>query len=136
MILRYFSNILFLTLCLSIFAFGDAVKNGSFQASSDGINVSLRWVTEDEANIAHFEIERRAGVEGNFVSIGTIDPKGASMYEFVDYSAFRKTTTIYQYRIKVTFTNGTAPLYIGPLTVNHTVSGVRRTWGSIKAMFR
>ena len=124
------------TLCISIFSFADIVKNGSFQATSDGANVTLRWVTEDETNVARFEIERRAGVDGNFTTIATIDAKGPSLYEFVDYSAFRKIETLYQYRIKVTFTNGTAPIYIGPLSVNHTVSGVRRTWGSIKAMFR
>jgi len=32
--------------------------------------------------------------------------------------------------------DNTPATYVGPLTVAHTVSGVRRTWGSIKAMFR
>ncbi len=136
MTLRLLIYALVMVMCIGFVALADVVKTGSFQASSDGINVDLRWMTEDETNILHFEIERRSGVDGSFIAIGTIDPKGSSMYEFIDYSAFRKTTTVYQYRIKITFTNGTAPLYIGPLTVTHSVSGVRRTWGSIKAMFR
>ncbi len=117
-------------------AYAEFIKNDSFRASSDDVNVTLSWLTEDETSVAHFEIERRTITDGAFVSIATLDPKGASLYEFVDYSAFRKATSIYQYRIKIVFSNGASPVYVGPLTVPHTVSGVRRTWGSIKSMFR
>ena len=50
--------------------------------------------------------------------------------------AFKKITTMYHYRIKISYTNGAMPTYTVDLPVSHTVSGVRRTWGSIKAMFR
>ena len=119
-----------------VLAFAEIIKSGSFQASSDGINVTLHWYTEDESNVARFEMERRSGTEGEFASIGTVDPKGSSLYEFVDNSAFRKIVSLYQYRIKIVSSNGTPATYSTIVTVNHTVSGVRRTWGSIKAMFR
>ena len=131
-----FFILFFAMLGLSIIADAQILKNGSFQATSDGANVTLRWITDNETNITRFEIERKAGVDGSFSTIGSVDPKGASGYEFIDYSAFRKTATLYQYRIKVIFANGADPAYFGPLSVNHSVSGVRRTWGSIKAMFR
>ena len=83
-----------------------------------------------------FEIERRAGTEGAFMKIGQMDPKGPSLYEFVDHSACMKITSLYQYRIKISFSDGRVPYYTNALTVAHTVSGVRRKWGSIKAMFR
>lgn len=117
-------------------ALADVITQGTLQATSDGVDVTLRWVTEDESGVVLFEVERRTGTEGAFMAIGQIDPKGPSLYEFVDHSAFMKTTSIYQYRIKISFTNGRATYYTNPLTVSHTVSGVRRTWGSIKAMFR
>ena len=100
------------------------------------MNIVLRWVTDDETNVARFEIERRTGTDGSFSSVAIVSPKGPSLYELVDYSAFHKVTTIYQYRIKVVYADNTPATYVGPLTVAHTVSGVRRTWGSIKAMFR
>ena len=118
------------------FALAEIIKTGSFQAYSDGINVTLHWVTEDESNVVRLEIERSSGTDGSFVMISTLDPKGPSLYEYVDNSAFRRITTLYQYRIKVVFSNGTNPIYTAPLTVSHTVSGVRRTWGSIKSLFR
>jgi hypothetical protein len=121
---------------LAATAAADVIRTGTLQATSDGMDVTVRWVTEDESAVALFEIERRGGMDGEFVSIGHLDPKGPSLYEFVDHSAFMKTGAIYQYRIKVSFSNGQAAYYSNPLTVSHTVSGVRRTWGSIKAMFR
>ena len=136
MTMRLVSYVLLMVLCFGFVAISGVIKTGSFQATSDGANVTLRWLTEDETNVARFEIERRAGVDGDFSTIGTITPNASPLYEFIDYSAFRKVATVYQYRIKVSFTNGATPIYVGPLTVNHTVSGVRRTWGSIKAMFR
>jgi hypothetical protein len=98
-------------------AMADVIRQGTLQASSDGVDVTV-------------------GTDGEFVAIGRIDPKGPSLYEYVDHSAFMKTGAIYQYRIRVSFSNGQAPYYSNPLTISHTVSGVRRTWGSIKAMFR
>ena len=123
-------------LCFSTIALAEVIRNGSLQASSDGINVTLHWITDDEANVARFDVERRSGTDGAFIAIATIDPKGPSSYEYIDNSAFRKTSTIYQYRVKISFTNTGNVVYSPILTVTHTVSGVRRTWGSIKSMFR
>jgi hypothetical protein len=114
----------------------DIIKSTSVQASSDGVNITLRWVTEDETSVARFDVERRDENAATFIPIASLDPKGPSLYEYVDRSVFRKTASIYHYRIKVSFTNGTAPVYTVDIPVSHTVSGVRRTWGSIKAMFR
>jgi hypothetical protein len=132
-------TIISLVLAVALFAataFADIIRQGTLQATSDGADVTVRWMTEEETGVAAFEIERRGGTDGEFTSIGHLDPKGASLYEFIDHSAFMKTGAIYQYRIKVSFSNGQAAYYTNPLTISHTVSGVRRTWGSIKAMFR
>lgn len=126
-------------LCLALVAASSAeiIKQGSFQASSDGANITIRWITEDESGIASFELLRRSSTDGLFTPITTMESKGASLYEFIDYSAFLKATTLYQYQVVVHFRDaGRAPLTYGPLTVTHTVSAVRRTWGSIKSMFR
>jgi hypothetical protein len=46
-----------------------------------------------------------------------------------------RTATIYQYRVMMVYTDGSR-VPTSALTVSHTVSGVRRTWGSIKSLFR
>jgi len=123
-------------LVIPLVSTADIIRQGTLQATSDGIDVTIRWMTDDESGVAQFEIERRGSTDGAFAVIGSADPKGSSLYEFVDHSAFLKTSSVYQYRIKISFSDGRLPFYTAPLTVSHTVSGVRRTWGSIKAMFR
>ena len=134
-ILLYILFVLF----ISGIVLADVIKAGSVLASSDGNNVTIRWVTENETNVIGFEVLRSTSYAGGFVTIAYVDPKGSSVYEFVDNSAFMRTTTIYYYRIKVKYSNGESyfpALNEAPITVYHNVSGVRRTWGSIKAMFR
>ncbi len=112
------------------------IKEGSFQATSDGYNITLRWMVETESNVVSYTIEKRTGTTGEFKQIGVIDPRGISLYEFTDYSDLNKVNSLFQYRIKVTLNNDPNPQYIGPISVTHQVSGVRKTWGSIKALFR
>ena len=104
-------------------------------AKSNGIDVTVHWSTIDETNVDHFEVLRSSGSTENFVSVGIVQ-KGHSPYDFVDYSALMRTTTVYQYEVVAHSTSGNI-LQTSPIvSVTHTVSGVRRTWGSIKSLFR
>lgn len=115
------------------------IREGSMQARSDGSNITIQWGTTDESDIKEFEVLRRDGNSGEFISIAVVSKKGSnSFYEYIDRSAFKSAGTIYQYRIKVVLQNLTAEYFPknGQLTVSHNVSSVKRTWGSLKAMFR
>lgn len=110
------------------------IRDGSLSAFSNGTGIVVRWVSDDEADVQGYIIERKAGTDGPFVRLTfpSLACKGSgSSYEYVDNSAFRVDDNIYQYRI--TAVGNGAAFYV---TVNHRVSSVRRTWGSIKAMFR
>ena len=129
--------ILFLTLAVSAAVFGGAIiRDGSLQAGSDGNNVTIQWNTSEESGIKEFVIERQAGTESGYVAIGSIAPKGAgAFYEFIDQTAFKSVASVYQYRIKIVGLDGSVT-YSKVITVSHNVSSVKRTWGSLKAMFR
>ena len=115
---------------------GAIIKDGTLQARSDGNNVTIQWGTSEEVLLSEFVVERQAGSEGGFVLIGSVKPKGNnSFYEFVDQSAFKTIASVYQYRIKIVFQDG-GYTYSKTVTVSHNVSSVKRTWGSLKAMFR
>ena len=113
------------------------LKDGSLTAESNGIAVIIRWMSEDESHVASFEIERRAGVNSQFFLLAAVTPNGSnSSYEYVDESAFRVgAESVYAYRLRVVYEDGSSE-YSDEVTVVHAVSSVRRTWGSIKAMFR
>ncbi|HYQ86861.1 MAG TPA: hypothetical protein VES59_06430 [Bacteroidota bacterium] len=134
--MRIFASTIAILLTLWGVANSEVIKSSSLQASSDGVNITIRFITEDESSVARFDLERRTDNETGYTTIASLDPKGPSLYEYVDRSAFKKITTMYHYRIKISYSNGAMPIYTVDLPVSHTVSGVRRTWGSIKAMFR
>lgn len=135
-VIKRFLPILVCLVTVSNLVLCEVIREGSLSASSNGNDITIRWQSEDESGVLRYEIERKAGMNGQFLFLVQIPLQGNnSSYTYVDDSAFRTLESIYQYRVKVSFGNGTAAYY-GPITVTHSVSSVRRTWGSIKAMFR
>jgi|WetSurMetagenome_2_1015567.scaffolds.fasta_scaffold906275_1 hypothetical protein len=125
--------VVLLLFVLSACAYAGGIKDGSLSGYSNGSNIVLRWVSDDEQNVIEFRIERRTGASGPFIQLTEISPRGnGSSYEYIDNSVFRTTDSFYQYRITAVGTRSD-PWYV---TVSHSTSSVRRTWGSIKAMFR
>lgn len=111
-------------------------------ALSNGSDIVLRWATDNETGVQRFEILRSAwnGASsswGEFVLIGSVDQlKGNnSRYEYVDKSVFKNSASFYGYRIRVV--NGENPAQLTEIfATQHLSSAAKRTWGSIKAMFR
>lgn len=129
-------TICFLMMVAATLYAGSVIKSGTLQARSDGNNVTIQWGSTDESNVKEYGVERRSVSGGDFMLISTVKPKGSnSYYEFVDQSAFKTTGTMYQYRIRIVDLNSGIS-YSDPISVSHNVSGVKRTWGSLKAMFR
>lgn len=106
-----------------------------FHGRSEGDDIRLEWKTKEEVNLQNFKIERKTP-QSSFTEIETIQPKGSnSYYSYLDQTTYKTTDMIFVYRLKIVDTNGQAS-YSNEVTVSHNVSGVKRTWGSIKAMFR
>ncbi len=103
---------------------------------SESGDVKIHWRTQQENNLDHFAIERKSGTQGSYVEIASIDPKGDnSVYDFVDRSAYKTNDVYFIYQIKIVDKNKQAS-YSEEITVAPVISGVKRTWGSIKALFR
>lgn len=137
MALRFLVFFLAFALAASL-AIGGPINPQSLRASSNGTNIIVQWTSDDEAGVSGYTIERKSGSDGVFVmlTVSPILPEGSGhSYTFTDNSAFRVTDNVYQYRLTALYNDGRAPAqYL--VTVTHNVSAVRRTWGSIKAMFR
>ncbi|HTY36855.1 MAG TPA: hypothetical protein VMH23_07075 [Bacteroidota bacterium] len=107
-------------------------------AQSNGSNVTVRWTTLDETGVEGFQVLRRNGYSGDFsvVSGSAITPKGNnSVYEFTDSDVFKATSGLFQYKVRIL--NGQSPApETDVVTVSYVSSAAKRTWGSIKAMFR
>ncbi|NMB83038.1 MAG: hypothetical protein GYA14_14595 [Ignavibacteria bacterium] len=123
--------ILFLITISVIYA---GVELINFTAKSQNGNVILNWQTAAETNLKHFVVERKS-IDGNFFEIAVVEPKSDKNYQYVDQSAFKTLDAVYSYRIKIVDNDGSVS-YSGIQSVYHNVSSVKRTWGSIKALFR
>jgi hypothetical protein len=129
------SAVVLLACVLAVAAYAGGIKSETVTAYSNGSNIVLRWVSDDEQGVQGYKIERRANGTGSFVLLtdSYLAPRGSgSSYEFVDNSVFRTTDSYYVYCITAVGSSSD-PCYV---TVRHITNGVRRTWGSIKAMFR
>jgi hypothetical protein len=134
-IIYIFCAVLFVSFSL----FG-GVKRNSVQAKSNGSTITIWWETDDISGIQAFKVLRSVSPMSGYEVAGTVYPNGTMLYSFEDDQPFMKTTTLYFYRIETIGTSGSQSyepsLDAGGVAVDHTTSGVRRTWGSIKAMFR
>jgi len=106
-----------------------------FHARNDGENVTIEWKTTTETNLANFVIQRRTP-DSQYIDLATINPKGNnSVYDYTDQSAYKMTDLVFVYRLKIADVDGSTS-YSSEVSVSPNISGVKRTWGSIEAMFR
>jgi hypothetical protein len=107
-----------------------------FHARSESDDVKLEWQTAEETNLQKFSIERKTP-QSSYTEIATVTPKGDnSYYTFTDQNAYKTNDMVFIYRLKIVENNSQVS-YSADVTVTHSISSVaKRTWGSIKAMFR
>lgn len=106
-----------------------------FNVRSENDNVILNWQSSQEINLKTYEVERKTST-GSFVNIGEVAAQGDNtLYTFVDENVFKTDDAIYIYRLKIIDNDGSASYSI-EVAVSHSPSPVKRTWGSIKALFR
>ena len=106
-----------------------------FKGRPENGDVRLEWKTLEEVNLQNFIIERKS-YQTSYIEVATIPPKGDnSFYSYLDESAYKTEGLIFTYRIKIVDNNGSNS-YSSEYVVPLNISGVKRTWGSIKEMFR
>ncbi len=107
--------------------------NGVSATSRDG-DVVIAWQTTSETNLKYFVVERKS-VNGDFIELSIVYPRADHNYEYIDQSAYKTADAFYIYQIKIVCYNE-KDSFSNEVSVNHHVSSVKRTWGSIKALFR
>ena len=103
---------------------------------SDATRIILTWTSVDETDLEGYGIQRSS--DGHiFQDVGYLEARGAGTgYTYIDDSVFAKPTTrVYYYRL-VFHLSGGALSYSEVIRVESRISGVRHTWGSIKALFK
>jgi len=131
--IQYITVFLILT-AISLNAGATIAEPGLTARSSSG-NVLVTWQTLQESNVQHFVVQRKTQ-NGPYADIGIMLPEKDQYYEYVDETAYKTAGTIYLYRIAIVDNNGNVT-HTNEVTVLHdNISSVKKTWGSIKALFR
>jgi len=109
-----------------------------FHAKREGNTVVLGWTTESETRLARFDLERSTD-RLRWFKIGEKAAMGESatrqQYTFRDNTIFKAAVNNFYYRLVLVDKNGQSAPFDVITSVSGT-SGIRHTWGSIKAMFR
>ena len=108
-----------------------------------GINkVSLSWKVSIETNVKGYKIQRGFSqnllTDINFLDAkpGAVPPGGVKEYSYEDKSIFKSENRTFYYRIVVIDPQKKVITSSEIKQVSPQISGIRHTWGSIKAMFR
>lgn len=133
--------LLLIFLLLSVTAFS-SVHTGSvqmrfFKIAEEGNDLVVSWQTDQEVEVREFELQRMTRFTNNqFVKIQSIEPHGTSKsYIYRDDQVFKVSSEQVDYRLEVVYDTGVREL-LAREQVNYTSTAIRRTWGSIKAMFQ
>jgi len=130
-------TIISLLILVSVYLYA-GVQIVEFSARRINDVVVLEWATEVESGVSHFNIERSSdNIYWNY--IGKKSASGNSTnkqyYSYNDNSVFKSNQNTFYYKLIVVYDDGQTESYDVIASINGN-SGIRHTWGSIKAMFR
>lgn len=130
-----------MTLCLLLLAASAQAADtiSEFHATKQESAVLIEWATESENNLAKFEVQR-SNDQTNWQKIGDKRAHGRSTskryYNFLDTNIYKKSNEAnFYYRLVLVDQSGNRITHPVVATVSGS-SGIKHTWGSIKASFR
>lgn len=130
--------ILALTLAVVSVGFSavDEVRLRYFDVQEQGNNFVLTWEADVESDVRLYEVQRRTARTNNqFVSAKELQAHGSGkQYLFKDDQVYKSAQDLVDYRLVAVFGSGSRQI-LASKSVNYTPTALRRTWGSIKAMF-
>lgn len=141
--MRRLLSIISVLVLSSLVAWAVQVTIQSFTARSTGTAILVEWKSASEPDVASYELER-SGDDQVFRHVSTVTAKGSNQpYTYTDDEAFGKrdgndgsvSRTYFTYRLKIVRSDKSF-VYSNTIGVNHNVSGIKKTWGMIKEMFR
>ena len=101
-------------------------------------NVRLDWKTQQESNLKEFRIKRSSDQQ-IWTVIGTVkaitDGQSSHSYSFTDNRVFKGETSSLYYKLIMVDSQGRMTEH-DTIASTAGISGIRHTWGSLKAMFR
>lgn len=123
---------------LLVFLVGTAVANvvfSRFEARTEGNDIVVSWEASVETDVREYVLERKTLFDAQFVEMARFQPHGTNaVYTYRDERVFKVQSEQVSYRLRIVNTDNSF-VVTDAITIDYTPTAVRRTWGSIKAMF-
>jgi hypothetical protein len=109
----------------------------NFNVTEQGRDVKITWEMLDQNGVRFFDVERSASNQDQYTKLNPtpIYPNGSGQYTFFDQSLYKYDEAVVFYRIAVIDLAGNTT-YSESRPLGKLSNIVRRTWGSLKSMFR
>jgi hypothetical protein len=107
-----------------------------YSANPSNNNVIIEWVTKSESGVVKFLVLRSID-DQNFVEIGSlVAEESGHNYSFTDDNVLFKDSQTFFYKIRAVRTDNSIIEETQSLIVHPNISGIYRTWGAIKELFK
>jgi len=107
-----------------------------FSVELAGNAFDVSWEAQEEEDVQRYELYRKTSFATEFSQIATRTPHGANIaYRFQDDQVYKSGMDQVDYRLEVVYSSGVRQ-QLAEKKVNYTPTAIRRSWGSIKAMFQ
>ena len=125
-------------LCLLVFvslAFANFIFL-EYSANPSNNSVVVDWITKSESGVNRF-IVLRSSDDQNFIEIGSVlVEKAGYNYTFTDDNVLFKDSQTFFYKIRAVRADDSSVEETQSLIVHPNMSGIYRTWGAIKELFK
>ena len=135
--MRSFLAVLVLCLASASVALGQTVRLAEQRIEQRDARVIVTWRTAAEVGVQGYEVLRRsASTGGEYMRLGDVAVHGTNRpYEFADDGLYKNAVVQADYQVVAVLAGGVRQVLFAA-QVNYTTTGLRRTWGSLKAMFQ
>lgn len=127
------------TIIILLILYSLAFANFIFQeysATPSSNSVLIEWETKSEAGVFKFIILRSTD-DQNFIEIGSVNAeKAGTQYSFTDDNVLFKDTQTFFYKLNAVRSDNSSIEESQSLIVHPNISGIYRTWGAIKELFK
>jgi hypothetical protein len=108
-----------------------------FKVEEEDNTLVIRWLALEESQVRTYEIYRATPSSNHqFVRVSPMTPHGPNRpYEYRDTQVFKAGGDDVIYRLEGLMRSGER-VTLAEQSVSYSPTAVRRTWGSIKAMFQ
>jgi hypothetical protein len=107
-----------------------------YSANPSNNSVIVEWVTKSESGVSRFVVLRSYD-DQNFVEIGAVvAEKAGHNYTFTDDNVLFKDSQTFFYKLRAVRADDSSIEETQSLIVHPNISGIYRTWGAIKELFK